>query len=98
MMQFNFAFLVDLTVHRGGCIICVDYHDYNMDYGYLMINFRNTARVITNKLNALSAAGFRGELAYFFGFSFGARLITTAANDIGEKKFARADCKKTKQS
>lgn len=71
----------------------MDYRAYDEDYGYLFVNFKNIAQVLTDKLNALKEAGFRGERAYFFGFSFGARLITKAGIDFGEQQLARADRK-----
>lgn len=83
-----------MTEYRGGCIICMDYRDYNDDYGYILGNYNNIAQVLTDKLNALIAAGFRADLAYLFGFSFGARLIAKSGIDYGGQQLARADSKR----
>lgn len=69
----------------------MDYRAYNDDYGYLMTNYQRITQVLLDKLNALKAAGFRPDLAYLFGFSFGARLITNAGVLFGERQLQRAD-------
>lgn len=85
--------IVDLIKHRGGCIICMDYSDYNDDYGFLLVNFRSIAKILTNKLDMLRSMSFRSKSAYLFGFSFGARLIARAANDFGPRRIGTIHCK-----
>lgn len=71
----------------------MDYRDYNDDYGYILGNYNSIAQVLTDKLRALKSAGFQPDLAYLFGFSFGARLIAKSGIDFGEQQLARADSK-----
>lgn len=83
---------IDLITHRGGCIICMDYSDYNDDYGFLLVNFRSIAKILTNKLEMLKSLSFPSESAYLFGFSYGARLIAKAGNDFGSKEIGTIHC------
>lgn len=71
----------------------MDYRDYNDDYGYILGNYNNIAQVLTDKIKALKSVGFQPDLAYLFGFSFGARLIAKSGIDFGEQQLARADSK-----
>lgn len=73
----------------------MDYHAYNDDYGLLMLNFPKITLVLLDKLNALKAAGFQSDQAYLFGFSFGARLITSAGVLFGDRELQRGDSKYT---
>lgn len=84
--------VVDLLNHRDGCLICMDYSDYNKDYPYLMGNFRTVAKILTNKLVQLRDKGFRSSDAYLFGFSYGARLIVRAGIDFGPKQLGIIHC------
>lgn len=78
--------------HRGGCIICMDYSEYNTDYGFLLSNFRSISKLLTAKLETLKDLSFPSESAYLFGFSYGARLIAKSANDFGPKKIGTIHC------
>ncbi|XP_031640237.1 uncharacterized protein LOC116352087 isoform X2 [Contarinia nasturtii] len=75
-----------LIANRGGCIICMDYRDYNEDYGFLLVNFKTIANLLTDKLKVLRELAFDSSSSYLFGFSFGARLIAKAATDLGTKQ------------
>lgn len=77
---------LDLLNHRDGCVICMDYSDYNRDYPFLVTHFKSVAKVLTDKLVELRGKGFRYSDAFLFGFSYGSRLITRAGNDIGQKQ------------
>lgn len=65
------------------------------DYGYLLIHFKTIAKILTDKLKVLDDLSFDASLAYLFGFSFGARLITKAAFDFGPKQIGNIDRKNT---
>lgn len=84
---------LDLLNNRDGCVICMDYSDYNKDYPFLIAHFKPVSKVLTDKLVELRNKGFRNSDAYFFGFSYGARLITRAGNDIGQKQLGIIHCK-----
>lgn len=58
-----------------------------------MSNFKNMAKILTSKLLALREYSFRSRTAYMFGFSFGARLIAQAGNDLGPSLIGRIDCR-----
>lgn len=76
----------DLLEQRTGCIICMDYSDYNQDYYRLFIHFKAISKILQAKLAELRDKSFRSADAFLFGFSFGARLITRAASDFGPKQ------------
>ncbi|XP_055325367.1 uncharacterized protein LOC129579356 [Sitodiplosis mosellana] len=76
----------NLLNNREGCVICMDYSDYNKDYPFLIAHFKSVAKVLTDKLMELRVKGFRHSDAYLFGFSYGARLIVRAGNDIGPRQ------------
>lgn len=59
----------------------------------MLVHFKAIARILTDKLFALRDLAFDSSLAYMFGFSFGARLITRAAIDFGPKEIGTIDCK-----
>lgn len=82
-----------MIAHRGGCVICMDYKEYNDDYGFLLVNFKAISKILTNKLIALEKMSFSSRLAYLFGFSFGARLIAQTGNDFGPMKIGTIHCK-----
>lgn len=83
---------VDLLEHRTGCIICMDYSDYNREYSGLIIHFKTITDILLNKMIELRGKGFRTRDAYFFGFSYGARLITRAALEFGSKPVGTIHC------
>lgn len=64
----------------------MDYSAYSADYGLLLGNFKEIAKMLTAKLLALGNSSFSARTAYLFGFSFGARLIAQAGNDFGPQK------------
>lgn len=72
----------------------MDYSDYNSDYPYLISHYTSVAKVLTDKLMELRGKGFRLSDAYLFGFSYGARLITRAGNEIGYKSLGVIHCKR----
>lgn len=86
MRKFYYAIITDLLNNREGCLICMDYSDYNKDYPFLVTHFRPVAKVLSDKLMELRSKGLRHSDAFLFGFSYGARLITRAGNDIGYKQ------------
>lgn len=65
----------------------------NEDYGFMLINFKAIAQILTDKLNVLRDLSFDSSAAYLFGFSFGARLIAKAATDFGPQQIGKIDCK-----
>lgn len=77
---------LDLINVRDGCIICMDYSDYNKDYPFLITHFKAITKVLTDKLIHLRDKGLRSSDAYLFGFSYGARLITKAGHEIGPRQ------------
>lgn len=78
---------------RDGCIICMDYSDYNKDYPFLIAHFKPITKILTGKLFELREKGFRSSDAYLFGFSYGARMIVKAGNEFGPKQLGIIHCK-----
>ncbi|XP_031633365.1 uncharacterized protein LOC116347088 [Contarinia nasturtii] len=76
---------MNLLEHRSGCIICMDYSNYNNDYPFLLRHFKMVAKILTDQLINLRGKGFRATDSYYFGFSYGARLLVRAGNDFGAK-------------
>lgn len=70
----------------------MDYGEYDSDYGFLLSNFKQIAKVLVDKLNVLHSMSFRSDLAYLFGFSYGARIIVEAANEFGPKEIGTIHC------
>lgn len=75
----------DLLEHRDGCVICMDYSDYNKNYVYLIAYFGPIANILKDELIRLRDKGIRLSNTYMFGFSYGARLIVRAGSEIGYK-------------
>lgn len=71
----------------------MDYSAYSGDYGYLIGNFKEIAKILTAKLIALRDNSFSANTAYLFGFSYGARLIAQAGNDFGTQQIENIHCK-----
>lgn len=65
------------------------------DYGFLLINFKSIANILTDKLEVLRDLSFDSASSLLFGFSFGARLIVKAATDFGPKQIGNIHRKKT---
>lgn len=78
--------VLDLLNNREGCLICMDYSDYNKEYPFLITHFKHITKVLVDKLICLRDKGMRLGDSYLFGFSYGARLIARAGNDIGPKQ------------
>lgn len=76
----------DLINQRDGCLICMDYSDYNKEYPYLVTHFKSIARVLKEELIYLREKGCRLQDSYSFGFSYGARLIVRAGDEVGSKQ------------
>lgn len=85
----------DLLEHRTGCVICMDYSDYNREYHTLFIHFKAISKILLGKLTELRDKSLRSQDAFLFGFSFGARLITRAATDFGPKLLGVIHCECT---
>lgn len=65
----------------------------NDDYGFLLVNYKSIAKILTQKLEALQNLSFDSASSFLFGFSFGARLITKAAIDYGPQQIGTIHCK-----
>ena len=81
-----------LSKHRGGCVIVMDYRNYSLNSAYytMVDQFGEIAAVLLKKVNQVLGEGFTADKGFFFGFSFGAELVF----DVGiklEGKIARID-------
>ncbi|XP_053685975.1 pancreatic lipase-related protein 2-like [Sabethes cyaneus] len=85
----------NLTHHRGGCIVCMDYDGiYSVTSDYftkLMPRFQTIVDALVGKLFELEAKGFNPEKGFLFGFSFGARIALQAGQMFGHGKLGRID-------
>lgn len=72
----------NLTYHRGGCVIFMDYSVYsnNSNYFGLVSHFDNLAHLLTRKIKQATSIY---DNVFLFGFSFGARLSFEAGAKIG---------------
>lgn len=95
MIEIYFVNQIDLTSHRGGCIICMDYGAYSQSYPNLLILFNKIAEIFTAKLIALKKYNFSPFTAFLFGFSVGARIVVKGAIDFGKYQIGRIDGKRT---
>lgn len=73
--------------------MCMDYKDYDDDYGFLLLNFQKIAQLLTDKMDVMRRMSFQSSSTYLFGFSYGARLIAKAANDFGPNETGTIHCK-----
>lgn len=64
----------------------MDYSDYNKDYPYLIAHYKPITKVLREELIYLREKGARLSESYFFGFSYGARVIVRAGDEIGNKQ------------
>lgn len=88
---------VDLTMFRGGCIMCMDYGRYaDKPYVRLYRDFNSLAEVLAGKLRQLERGGFRASSAFIFGFSYGGRLALEASQRFGPKKINQIDSESAK--
>jgi acetyl esterase/lipase len=85
----------NLTIYRGGCIICMDYYAFsqNGDYFALVRQFYSISDVLVGTLRALETDGFDPDKFFMFGFSFGGHLALNAAIEFGVKKVGEIDSK-----
>lgn len=83
---------IDLIDHRGGCVVCMDYQEYNYDYGFMLGYFKAIAQILSDKLNVLHSMSFQSDSAYLFGFSYGARLIVEATNNLRPMQIGTIHC------
>lgn len=88
--------LIDnLRKHRGGCIMCFDYSEYQSRlsdrYRPLVNHFNIIANALFDVLSGLEDVGFNPNNGFMFGFSYGARLVVQAAGALGYQKFERID-------
>jgi hypothetical protein len=88
-----------LGLHRGGCVIFMNYSHYGdiADYFRLVSRFDNISRVMTQKLNQLRDEGVSPQNIYMFGFSFGGRLVIESGIQFGESEISSIDGKKVSQ-
>jgi surfactin synthase thioesterase subunit len=79
----------NLSFHRGGCVIFMDYSRYSTGaYSNLVRHFHALARVLIKKIRQ---ATDNYENVFMYGFSFGARLAFEAGATIGYQKIERID-------
>jgi hypothetical protein len=83
----------NLTFHRGGCIIFMDYSNYSTNPNYFLLtpHFQNISDTLLKFMRQLDGEGFDFNNGYMFGFSFGAWLSIKTAKAFGEKRFAQID-------
>lgn len=70
----------------------MDYSEYNRDYPFLLTHFRAVAKVLRDELISYREKGSKLSDAYVFGFSYGARLIVRAGDDIGNRQLGIMHC------
>ncbi|XP_055597468.1 uncharacterized protein LOC129747337 [Uranotaenia lowii] len=83
----------NLTKHRGGCVICMDYDVFAQVPSYLRLRGQKTQiqNILKRKLQFLEAEGFNPDNGYLYGFSFGANMVLEAAKEFGVKKIKQID-------
>ncbi|XP_055535004.1 pancreatic triacylglycerol lipase-like [Wyeomyia smithii] len=84
----------NLTHHRGGCIISMDYGTYSVTNDYftnLVPHFRLVVNRLVEKLFELESSGFDPGNGFLFGFSFGAQISVEAGRTFGHRKLGRID-------
>lgn len=64
----------------------MDYSDYNKEYPYLIAHYKAITKVLKEQLLYLREKGCRLQDSFLFGFSYGARLIVRAGDEIGNKQ------------
>ena len=68
----------------------MDYYYYSSDgspVGYIKLfsNFYSISNVLLEKLKQFESNGFKPDLGYMMGHSFGAQLVINAGRDFGGK-------------
>lgn len=82
----------ELGIHRGGCIICMDYGKYASEsYVRLVRLFDPIAQILTLQLLLLEYMGFSMSNGYLFGFSYGGQLATEAGRRFGYRRLKEID-------
>lgn len=71
----------------------MDYSDYNNKYLDLLTHFPRISTILLHKMIELRVLKFNSRDAFFFGFSYGSRLITRAAIEFGPKQIGTIHCK-----
>lgn len=79
----------NLTFHRGGCVIFMDYsrHAFVFDYFRLVRQFDNLVAVLLKKVKQIG----NYDRLFMFGFSFGSRLCFEVGAQLGHQKIDRID-------
>ncbi|XP_058826876.1 pancreatic lipase-related protein 2-like [Topomyia yanbarensis] len=86
--------LSNLTAHRGGCLICMDYSIFSVTDDYftgLVPHFNLIVENLVQKLHVLDSKGFHPRNGFLFGFSFGAQAAMEAGRRFGAKRLERID-------
>ncbi|GAB0097839.1 hypothetical protein DMENIID0001_135140 [Sergentomyia squamirostris] len=83
----------NLTIHRGGCIVCMDYSHFasNSDYLKLVEQFNGILEVLHEQLVSYGDSGLLPSQTYMFGFSIGAHLCLQSASMLGERVVKEID-------
>ncbi|XP_058125186.1 uncharacterized protein LOC131285462 [Anopheles ziemanni] len=83
----------NLTKHRGGCVICMNYDRFAQlnAYSRLRRNYKEIHGVLRQKLEFLEQEGFSPDDGFMYGFSFGAQVVLSAAKEYGTRKLKEID-------
>lgn len=83
----------NLTHHRGGCVIFMNYSHYSdkVNYFEVISHFQPLSKLLTRKLRQLSHDGASNDNFFIFGFSFGGRIAIEAALNFGPQSVAQID-------
>uniref|UniRef100_T1DIE1 Putative triacylglycerol lipase n=1 Tax=Psorophora albipes TaxID=869069 RepID=T1DIE1_9DIPT len=86
--------IYNLTLHRGGCIVCMDYGKYSLNddyFGRLVPKFEIVVEALLNRLELMEKDGFDPANGFMFGFSFGSQSAIEAGRRFGFHKMGRID-------
>ncbi|XP_055692306.1 uncharacterized protein LOC129795246 [Lutzomyia longipalpis] len=83
----------NLTVFRGGCIICMDYGGYASADRYLRLfrQFDPITEILAGKLRLMEAMGFNLGQGFIFGFSYGGHVAVEASKRVGVRRLEAID-------
>ncbi|EAT45263.1 AAEL003421-PA [Aedes aegypti] len=83
----------NLTIYRGGCIVCMDYGKHSAEdyFQGLVPKFGSVVTALLGKLKEMEARGFDPANGHIFGFSFGAQSSIEAGRRFGFRKLGRLD-------
>lgn len=78
----------DFQIHRGGCIICVDYSYFVaepsfMGYVKAVLLFTPLAARMKHIADSILAEGFSPDSGMLWGMSFGAQLLLHVGKSLG---------------